>query len=317
MKHIGKRGMEAWVLVSLILLILTAVVLIAFMSNFGGFIEVAQGKASCQTWVDVQSSRLGKPALGFKAFNYDSPCKTYVESVKADNEDVLYRSFADKQLNCLSSYRFGREDFFSDLKFERAKTYCRACNEVYVDSESEIKKFDWGNYQIFLNTKKPKYNEKTYAELLTDVKDARIDFGSVDATMIDYGKPFYVMFTVDNDIEWGKRVQTGIIEGVGLDQLFRRGLGGRAIIATAKKLILKIPGKIAGAANVVGLAVTVGSIGTVTLASKGFRPGTAIMTGDEVVRSECDLATFYINPEITDKKLESKLKEYDKNNVKK
>lgn len=298
---LNKKGMEAWILVLLLSVLVGALMLLAVFTNFGSFLEVMTGKASCQSWVDIQASRLGKPVLGIKtaATTYESPCETRVEKIKADSEDVLYRGLANKQLDCLVGYRYGKKNFYSEYAFTPGKLYCRACHEVYFDAESKQRFFDIENYQIFLNTKKPGYSSKTYAEIFTDTEKAGIEFGSEKGrVMLDAGRPFYVLFTVDTtENMWERAKLAGVVAG--------SFVIGRATPGVKKAIGFFIPLRLLG---VKGTAVAGGLLGIAAgVTHQGFQPGVAIMTGEEVLQAGCDMNSFYMNPVVKDKSLQSKL----------
>src|SRR3989344_4294632 len=116
--YLNKKGDANWVIVGLIIFLIVLVILIVFDAGLASFISLALGKSTCQTWVDVQSSRLGKPLFGIKMIDYETPCQTYVEEIKVENDKELYTEMADKMLTCLDSYRFGKRNFYSDFGFE-------------------------------------------------------------------------------------------------------------------------------------------------------------------------------------------------------
>ena len=339
MEKIGKRGMEAWVLAGLLIALVVAFVLIVFTGGFAVWIGEQQAQSSCQTWVDTQSSRLGTPVFGIKVIDYTSPCQTVVESIKVDTQEELDRAIADRQLGCLASYRFGKENFYSEYKLSWSKTYCRFCNEMYIDKESKVKQIDWEAYQIFINTQKPKYSTKTYAELFTDTEDASLDFGGIDKTDIDYGKPLYIAFMVDDSTTWGEKIAVfgEAALGIKLYQSYKdvKAAGGvvKGIKVVVKDLafikrsksIGPIPGIVTeprsyGSAfgGVVkslkgNLYVTLITSTAVAATYSAFKPGVGLMTGEQVLEnSDCDMGVAYMNPVIKDKELESKLAEYRK-----
>ena len=296
---IGKKGMEAWILVMLLLVLIGALILFAVFTNFGSFLEVYTGKASCQSWVDIQASRLGKPVLGYKATDYESPCETRVEKVKVDSEDALYREFANKELDCLASYRYGKKNFYSEFSIAPGKLYCRACHEVYFDAGSKQRFFDIENYQIFLNTKKPRGGSRTYAEIFTDTENAGIEFGSEKGRIaLDAGRPFYVLFTVDTaEGMWERAKLAGVVAG--------SFVVGRATPGTKSVVGFFIPLRWLG---IKGTAIAGGILGVAAgVTHQGFQPGVAMMTGEDAVNAGCDMDSFYLNPAVKDGGLESKL----------
>ena len=59
--------------------------------------------------------------------------------------------------------------------------------------------------------------------------------------------------------------------------------------------------------------ITIAGSAIVATTYKSFKPGVAIMTGEEVIEnSDCDLDSIYMNPVIKDKDIESKLATYRK-----
>jgi len=249
---------------------------------------------------------------------------------------------------CLSEYRFGKRNFYSDYTLDWTKTYCRFCNEVYIDSK-DVKDFDWNEFQIYLNTKKPRGDTRTYAVIFTDTTDATVEFGGVEKTPIDAGKPFYIVFTIDDYASWGERLAEaagfalpvggysayrsikqsgGFVKGV---KVIFRNIADVAAVRKADDSFRYVhllesgassaamkPGYGSAFGGVVkgikkNVIITIAGSAIVATTYKSFKPGVAIMTGEEVIEnSDSDLDSIYMNPVIKDKDIESKLATYRK-----
>ena len=351
-EKMGKRGMSS-VVVGLIALVFVILIIWGFTTGvFASWLDVMQGRATCQTWVDVQASTLGKvPLVGIKYADYKSPCQTRVESVAVKSKENLYKEIADRMYGCLADYRFGKENFYGKYTLDWSRTYCRFCNEVHIESKN-VKEFDWEEFQIYLNIKKPLGDTRTYAVAFTEAEDASVDFGKLGKTPVDKGKPFYILFTVDNHASWSERLKAAskavgagfiyeswrdIKNAGGIINVVKIGYRNIADVRTARQafqapqslpLYRNIPDsafvKPGYGSAFTGLAkkvkfnvyvsIVMGAVAGATV--KDFNSGVAVMTGEDLKQaidtSECDEGSLYINPVVKDRGLESKLARYRK-----
>ena len=265
------------------------------------YIDVRQGEASCQTWARVQASSLAKP-LGVEIQTFQSPCESVIEEIRVKSDRELYTSLADRSISCFASYDYGVSNFYKEYTLKTKPLHCRVCNEVRINPESNTPNFDWGAYQFFLNSEKPKFSKETYAEILTGVENAQVNFGKDSGVQkIDFQEPFYVLFTVARDASLATRVEV-----FSYTQLAVAGVG---TFAGGVITIFVPPVGITALLYGAGGGIVAGSIAGIFTGStvEDFRPGVSLMVGPQAIAAGCDPESFYFNPKYKDKDIKSVL----------
>lgn len=293
----NKRGMAADDLKGIILVLLSLGLLYFVIT--GGYIPFLSGsgsKQACKNWVDLQSLSL------FKEFrNLKSPCLTYEDTIKnVKDEKEIYKKLADNMYECWDTYGRGEADFYKYIDWSGTK-FCRVCSEVKISSDltQDKRNIDIDKFEQYLTNEHPPNNRDSYAEFLTKVDNAKINFGS-GTLSLDPDKRIYTIFMVykkaqapnfvHEDLAKPSFIQFGV-DMAGCAVAGEVGFLAGSIVPGAGNVI----GGIAGSAGCL-LGVVGGEIINNVIAGEYFYPSVILLNQDSnQIKNSCNY--IYYKPE--------------------
>jgi len=293
---LNKKGVD-WGSVAKIILVIIALLLLYNVIVYGytSFITQSGSKEACKNWVNLQSTSVLKEARSLK-----SSCVTTEETIKDKDiktKNDIYEILANNMYDCWDMYGRGEQDFYSYLFTESGANYCRICSEIKTSSDLEQnkRKVNIDDFEIYLTNTHIPSSRETYAEFLTKVDNAQINFGSGSLTL-DPQKSLYTMFVVSKKAQnpnfFNEKTAVPSVMQFGID------LGGCTAVGEVGFLLGSLAGPVVGGIAGVGgciLGIVGGEVVSSHVGNNYFFPSVLLVNSDiNQIRNSC--GNLYYKP---------------------
>lgn len=236
-----KKGMNAEVVIVLILAIIIIVAIFGIYTSFSNITKSTANKESVKAWVRTTALKEKIPLTSSLA---RPPVPYLEEPLELDKSDLLfnegaypkgYKEIADSMYDCWDAFDRGETDFLSKGYINNIgqSSFCFPCRAIKFSENIKKDDLKIKGFNNFLNSEKPIFGENnpTYVQYLLNNKEYKMTEEELKNDIIDTNKDLYIMFIGLSGVTWRK-----IITGIDTDDTNKKiGMSYETILGRVDK----------------------------------------------------------------------------------